>query len=257
MATSLKDRNTTANNALEVLNMFSSERLVISAIQVSNHLGTSRSTAYRYLDTLVDMDFLAPAADGGFRIGRRIQELAALDQASDRILAHTRDWTVRLRDEFDETAICVERLRGAETVIRASASSRRLLRVTYDLGAVMPLYAGSPSLVLLIGHSEEQIRSAFRGVTFERFTKDTPSSVDEVSRIVALIRRQGFHISRGQYDPDAASIGVPVFGADPSTPVAGLGLVLPRSRTSSKLEREMVGRLLEASEDVRCSAGLA
>ncbi len=47
MAGNYKGKNSTANNALEILNLFSTERRTITAIQIANHLRTSRSTAYR------------------------------------------------------------------------------------------------------------------------------------------------------------------------------------------------------------------
>lgn len=250
MASNYKGKNSTANNALEILNLFTVERKTITAIQIANHLETSRSTAYRYLDTLLAMDFLAENPSGGYRIGRRIHELAMLDLASDRALDLARPWLLQLRDEFDETTTYTARLGGIRTVIRASESSNRLLRVTYDLGTVMPLYAGAPSLVLLIGDTDEQVRAAFSGVEIERYTDKTPRTVEDVERVVHIIREQGYYVSRGEYDPDSVSVGVPVFGDDPAKPVAGLGLVLPSSRSSAALEARMAARLQAAAENI-------
>lgn len=247
-----KARNSTANNALEILNLFSAERKSITAIQISNHLKTSRSTAYRYLDTLIEMNFLAEDPSGGYRIGRRIHELAMLDLASDRALDLARPWLLQLRDEFDETTTYTARLGGVRTVIRASESSNRLLRVTYELGTVMPLYAGAPSLVLLIGDTDVQVKAAFSGVEIDRYTDRTPRTVEDVQKIVHVIREQGYYVSRGEFDPDSVSVGVPVFGDDPVKPMAGLGLVLPSSRSTTEREAEMVVRLRAAADDINC-----
>lgn len=251
MTGSYKGKNSTANNALEILNLFSAEQKTITAIQIANHLGTSRSTAYRYLDTLLEMNFLAEDPAGGYGIGRRIQELAMLDRASDRALVLAQRWLHQLRDEFDETTTYTARLGGIRTVIRASESSNRLLRVTYDLGTVMPLYAGAPSLVLLIGDTDGQVRAAFSGVEIERYTDQTPRTVEDVLHIVRGIRTQGYYVSRGEYDPDSVSVGVPVFGDETDKPVAGLGLVLPSSRSTAEREEQMVARLRFAADDIR------
>lgn len=250
MAGNYKGKNSTANNALEILNLFTVEQKTITAIQIANHLQTSRSTAYRYLDTLLEMNFLAEDPAGGYRIGRRIQELAMLDRDSDRALVLAQSWLLQLRDEFDETTTYTARLGGIRTVIRASESSNRLLRVSYDLGTVMPLYAGAPSLVLLFGDTDEQVRSAFSGVEIEPYTDDTPRTVQDVLRIVNAIRRHGFYVSRGEYDRDSVSVGVPVFGDEPTKPVAGLGIVLPSSRSTPDREANMVDRLRHAAEDI-------
>lgn len=250
MASNYKGKNSTANNALEILNLFSADHKTITAIQIANHLQTSRSTAYRYLDTLLAMNFLAEDPAGGYRIGRRIQELALLDRQSDRALVLAQAWLLQLRDEFDETTTYTERLGGVRTVIRASESSNRLLRVSYELGTVMPLYAGAPSLVLLIGDTDDQVRAAFSGAEIEQYTEATPRTVDDVLRIVGFIREHGHYVSRGEYDPDSVSIGVPIYGDDAVRPVAGLGFVLPSTRSTPELVDRMVSRLHVAAEDV-------
>ncbi len=196
------------------------------------------------------MDFLAEDPTGGYRIGRRIHELAMLDLASDRALDLSRQWLRQLRDEFDETTTYTARLGGVRTVIRASESSNRLLRVTYELGKEMPLYAGAPSLVLLMGDTDEQIRSAFSGVEIEPYTDRTPRSVEDVIRIAEVIRTQGHYVSYGEYDPDSVSVGVPIYGDDPARPVAGLGLVLPSSRSTPEILDRMLGRLKSAAADI-------
>lgn len=251
MASQYRANNSTANNALEILNLFSLEQRRITAIQIANHLGTSRSTAYRYLDTLLQMGFLSEDAETGYRIGRRIHELASLDRATDRALVLAHDWLVQLRDEFDETTTYTVRSGGVRTVIRGTESSTRILRATYELGAVMPLYAGAPSVVLLYGDTDAQIRSAFTGVEIESITEQTPRTVEDVITIVHRIQQDGYYISRGEYDPDSISVGVPVFAGGETRPVGGLGIVLPSTRSTSAREKHMVERLQAAADDIR------
>ena len=64
-----RERNSTADRALVILGLFTEDRLQISANDVAEALGSARSTAYRYLQTLVAASFLEEAPGGGFRLG--------------------------------------------------------------------------------------------------------------------------------------------------------------------------------------------
>lgn len=61
-----RERNSTADRALIILGMFTDDRLQISANDVAEALGSARSTAYRYLQTLVGASFLEEAPNGAF-----------------------------------------------------------------------------------------------------------------------------------------------------------------------------------------------
>src|ERR1035437_7614259 len=73
-----RERNSTADRALDILGMFDEHRPTIGAAEVADQLGVARSTAYRYVQSLGQSGFLEEAETGRFRLGRRILELALL-----------------------------------------------------------------------------------------------------------------------------------------------------------------------------------
>ncbi len=56
--------------------MFGDNTTTVTAAEVAQRLNVARSTAYRYIQSLVSLGFLEDDKDGGFRIGRRVLELA-------------------------------------------------------------------------------------------------------------------------------------------------------------------------------------
>src|SRR5689334_25033022 len=78
MSPSYRERNSTADRALDILTMFDDVHLVVSGSAVAERLGVARSTAYRYLQSLVSSRFLEEAPGGGFRLGLRVMEIARL-----------------------------------------------------------------------------------------------------------------------------------------------------------------------------------
>src|SRR5262245_50911445 len=72
-------RNSTAERAIDVLLLFDQDTPVLSAGDIAERLGMSRSTTYRYLQSLRSFDLLEEdSAHGSFRLGPRIFELARI-----------------------------------------------------------------------------------------------------------------------------------------------------------------------------------
>src|SRR5690348_17352593 len=99
--------------------MFTEHRLAISAVEVAEELSVARSTAYRYLQSLVGSGFLEESDAGRFRLGRRIMELARLARRGTglsevarpvmRRLAAATGETILLTRLAGTTVICLER----------------------------------------------------------------------------------------------------------------------------------------------------
>ena len=57
-ASTYRERNSTADRALDILVMFTDQQPTVTGPLVADQLGVSRSTAYRYLQSLVGARFL-------------------------------------------------------------------------------------------------------------------------------------------------------------------------------------------------------
>src|SRR5690606_20673006 len=68
-------RNLTADRAIQLLLLYDDDRPVLTAAEVAERLGMSRSTTYRYLQSLRAAGMLEEDARG-FRLGMRIFQLA-------------------------------------------------------------------------------------------------------------------------------------------------------------------------------------
>lgn len=217
-------RNSTADRALTVLEMFDEERLTVSAVEVASTLGVARSTAYRYLESLVSRGFLEESSGGGFRLGLRILELSRLARhgfglseiALPRMKALSRlvEQTVVLTRRVGTTVICLER----------EADLGRLVRISYERGSQLPLTAGASALVLLAWLPDDEARELLRAADRPQLTDRTLRDVDALVERLHQIRADGHSVSVGELDVNAVGIAAPVFGPDGDV-VAGLSIV--------------------------------
>jgi DNA-binding IclR family transcriptional regulator len=244
-----RERNTTADRALTILGMFDDDRLQISAAEVADALGVARSTAYRYLQTLVSTSFLEEAPGGGFRLGIRVLELARLARQgyglSDtaipimRQVAAKLNETVLLTRRVDDAVVCLERFEG----------SGQLIRLSYERGSRLPINAGASALALLAWLPEEDARALLSAQPLRSFTYNTLTEVDDLIARLADIRKTGYSVTQAEVDPDALGIAAPVFD-DTGTVTAALSVVAMRRRVSAERLKAIVAEVRRAAEEL-------
>ena len=216
-------RNTTADRAIDVLLLFDDDAPVLSAGEVAERLDMSRSTTYRYLQSLRSYDLLEEdEARGGFRLGPRVHELARIARKGlglseialpiMQALRHRVGEAVLLTRRFGDRVVCVERVEGSSPT-----------RLSYERGHVLPVHAGASAKVLLAFAEPEDIEKVLATTTLERFTDSTVTDPDALRRQLNEIREVGYSVSDGEIDVGVRGVGAPILSSDGRV-VAGLSV---------------------------------
>jgi len=242
-----RDRNSTADRALTVLNLFTEQRLTLSATDVATELGVARSTGYRYLESLVATHFLEEAPGGGFRLGMRVLELARLARRGFGLAEVARPIMRALAEEHGQTVLLTRRSGASIVCIERDEPADQYVRLSYEVGTLLPLNAGASALVLLAWLPEPELR-ALLGGRLERFTDRTVTDVEALVERLSTIRRDGYAVTYGEVDPSAIGVAVPLFD-DAGHVEAGLSIVALRDRFSGEVD-DLVRALLEASKQL-------
>lgn len=205
-----RERNSTADKALDILLMFGDDRPTLAAAEVARQLDVARSTAYRYLQSLVSTGFVEEHPGGGFRLGPRILELARLARRGIGLMELAQPVLRRLADATGETTL-LTRLAGTAVICldRADAVDRAV-RVSYEPGQLLPTNAGASAHVLLAWLAEPELDRVLTRMEFPRFTDRTLVDAGQLRRRLAETRERGVAVSRGELDPDVLGIAAPV-----------------------------------------------
>ncbi|MFC3577489.1 IclR family transcriptional regulator [Streptomyces yaanensis] len=243
-----RERNSTADRALDILGLFTESKLSISGQEVATALGTARSTAYRYLQSLVGSGFLEEDPGGGFRLGLRVLELARLARRgyglSEVALPVMRD----LSAEVGETVLLTRRAGGAAICVER-CEAEHPVRISYERGSVLPANAGASALALLAWLPEKESRELLEGQRLQRFTARTMTDVDVLLARLAEIRRDGHCVSRGELDADILGIAAPVRGAS-GTVLAALSVAALEHRIPDRRLDQVVQAVRGAAEHI-------
>ncbi|MFC9974215.1 IclR family transcriptional regulator [Spirillospora sp. NPDC127200] len=207
-----RERNSTADRALDILLLFDDARLVLSGQEVADHLGVARSTAYRYLKGLVSSGFVEEQRPAGYRLGPRVFELARLARKGLGLSEISRPVMRGLVERTGETALLTRRT-GATVVCLEREESDHPVRLSYERGHVLPVNAGAAALVLLAWAPEPEVAEVVEG-GLPRFTGATVTGPAELRERLAEIRAAGTAVTRGELDPDVLGVAAPIRGAD-------------------------------------------
>jgi DNA-binding IclR family transcriptional regulator len=228
--------NGTADRALRVLALFADARPAITASDVAQELGVARSTAYRYVKSLVAAGFLAAEPGGGLTVGPRVIELADIARRGAGLAAVALPAMRRLRDATGETVLLTRRA-GRREVCLERVEAQAPVRISYERGATLPLHAGAAALVLLAWEPAGTARRLLAAAPLERFTPRTEIDVDLLLIRLEEIRAAGMARSIAEVDDDITGIAAPVRDGAGRV-VAAIGIAaLTRRATAARLGR--------------------
>lgn len=246
---SYRERNTTADRALDILGMFTDDRPVVSGIEVATALGVAKSTAYRYLQSLVTNRFLEEAPGGGFRLGLRVLELARVARRSYGLTEVALPALNRLAGRVHETVLLTRRVGDLVVCLDRAESQTHRVRISYERGMTLPINAGASALVLLAWSPPEETEALLRATELRRFTPATLTDVDAILARLARIRADGYSVTRSELDHDVLGVAAPVFG-EGETVVAAVSVAAVGSRTSQVAERTIIQEVRATAAEI-------
>lgn len=252
-STGYRDRNSTADKTLTILGLFSDDRLSVSAADVADALGCARSTAYRYLQTLVSTSFLEDAPEGGFRLGIRVMELARLARRGYGLAEIARPVMHRLAHQVSETVLLTRRVGDAVVCVERYEGGQQLVRLSYERGTRLPINAGASALVLLAWLPIHEAREVLGARPLLHFTDNTLTDIEPLLDRLAEIRSAGVSVTVAEVDPDVMGIAAPIVD-ETGAVIAGLSVVALRRRVPDERVDDLVAAVRTAADELTAQA---
>jgi DNA-binding IclR family transcriptional regulator len=248
-ARTYRERNSTADKALDILLMFDDRHLVLSAVEVAAQLGVARSTAYRYLQSLVQSRFIEESDGRGYRLGGRVLELARLARRGMGLSEIARPVMSRLAAEVGE-AVLLTRLAGSAVIcLEREEAGNHAVRISYERGQVLPTNAGAAAHVLLAWLPEPAVEAILDAVDLPAFTERTLTDPAAIIRRLADTREQGYAVSRGELDRDVLGVSAPLRDHDGEV-VAAISVAAVSARVPDERLPQLVDQVRAAADEI-------
>jgi len=171
----------------------------MTAVELASSIGVHKTSAYRYLNTLIQGGYIRSDGDGRYQLGNKILELGSqlLRRMPLRETAHP--FLVKLSADTQKTVhLCV--LDGHDVVYIDKIESHRTLPIMSRIGSRAPAYCTGVGKALLSGLPTDQVVSLLRETTLEKRTPNTITDPIKLLEEIKLTAERGYAVDNGEHE---------------------------------------------------------
>jgi IclR family pca regulon transcriptional regulator len=238
---------------LSIICAFDEDHPELRLSEVARLTGLTRASARRFLLTLVSLGYVG--TDGQrFSLRPKILELGYAYLSSLSLPQIAMPYLEMLVEQVHESS-SVSILDGTEVVYVARVPSKRIMRITINVGTRFPAFATSMGRVLLAGQPEEWLEHYLATAFLHAITRRTISDADRLRAELARVRQQGWSLVDQELEEGLRSIAAPIRGPSGRV-IAAVNLSAHASRgTTGQLRDELLPPLLATAKLI--SGGLS
>lgn len=204
------------NNSLEkmmgLLDVFTDSAPVWSSEELISYMGTSRSTAYRYIKTLHNAGLLAAVGNGSYVLGQRILELDRQLRLSDPLYRLAGPpMTDLVKETGHASLLCVL---YSHSVMCIRAEGLELPEGFFSRGQKRPLFKGAASKVILAHLPPHQLQKLFNAhkktIAAAKLGGDWAAFREQLKNI----RQDGYCRTESEFTYGIVGIASPLFNKE-------------------------------------------
>ena len=235
---------------LAVIRGFTQQKRHLTISQLSQRTSIPRAAVRRCLYTLAKLGYVASPDGRTYALRPRILALGHAYLSSTPIVNAVQPLLDQITSVLHESS-SMSVLESDEILyIARSSTTTRVMSIDLGIGSRLPAYCTSMGRVLLSGLSAAELDAYLSRVKLTKLTSRTVSEPDELKKVLAQVRRDGYALVDQELEIGLRSIAVPV--TDPSGRiVAALNIGTQSSRVSvSEMETKFLPALQSAAHEL-------
>jgi IclR family transcriptional regulator, pca regulon regulatory protein len=253
MAESPTDSNRSTVKSFAVLELLGRSPSPLSLAEIARASNLHRTTAARFVATLIELGYVERSADGRHRLTARVLDLSSMYFNTTVLPNYAMPHLERFCHETGmSTSLAI--LDRTDVVYTARVSERRTLSTAVHIGSRLPAHATAIGKVLLSFLAPADLRGRYAGIDLQGRTNRTITDVDELVGAVAEVRRQGFSLSEEECEIGVRAIAAPLL--NPVGELVAAVSVSSRTEERSRMDflEEILPRFLRTADDITLSA---
>ncbi len=240
--------------AMGVLEVIGMNAEPVSLKSITEKVGLPKSTVYRILSNLESRGYVCCGNEGGYRLGLTFLTLGQKAERGFELKRLARPHMARL-NQFTSESVHLGVLTKNRVMYVDSIDSPHSIRLVAQIGGNNSVHCTSLGKVLLITHSDEEIRQILAEVEMERRTHYTLVTPEAFLKEMEVVRRVGFGFDDRESGDDCFCIGAPIYNHLGQV-LAAISVSGPVSRLSRRTAETVVApRLIEATKTISRSLG--
>lgn len=219
--------------AFRILELLSSSRSAVSAIEISQELNLKRTTVYGLLESLIQMQYVIRTGNK-YTISGKLYSLSYTYPNRFRVAQLAVNYMNDLSQKYNCTAhLGILSMRNEVLLIKA-AFPKNIEHI--HSGSSFPLHASGIGKVLLAYQQKENRERLLDLLTLQSYTTSTITERGVLEEELERIRRNGYGQDEGEFFDNTSCVAVPIFD-DKNAIVAAMSLSSDRASIRSSFER--------------------
>jgi DNA-binding IclR family transcriptional regulator len=231
---------------INVLDLFTTEKSMWTAQEVASALNVPTSTTYRTMRELARVSMLEPAMEGYYRLGSAFIEFDRRTRLTDPLVLVGEPMLTDIAHHANIPCVAVlARLYGNTVMcIADTRSAGSAVQTSYERGRPRPLMRGATSKVILAQLTMRRLNKLL--ATADSAGQHASSPDAAFRNELALIRKNGYCVARGEVDEGRVGIAVPISIPEQAL-IASLSLVIDAASSNESIERRLVLLLVSST----------
>lgn len=248
----MQSKNKTVMRSMEILNLFI-RHAKLSFNEIVEYSGIPKTSAYRMVQTLEEMDLLDKDTNGHYSLGVLFLRFGHLVSERMDIRQLAMPAMEKLHKELGEAINLIIRDRD-EAVYIEKIQSIQPVRLYTMIGRRTPLYAGACARVILSFLPAQEREEYLKRVELIPFAKGTISTIEELRHSISQARNIGYTISYSELEDFTAAIAFPILDYKGDI-IAGISIAgIEKDYVGAELERFItLGK--QAASDISTKLG--
>ncbi|GAB2896538.1 IclR family transcriptional regulator [Paralcaligenes ginsengisoli] len=249
------DRSSSKNTVMslakgfKILEAFTAAQPDLTMAEVARRAGIDNATAFRFLNTLVNLGYVEKVADTRlFRLSFKVLDLGFNAIAHSDLRTNARPILRSLVGEVREVA-SIGVLEGSE-VLYAERVQAGLTRLGVDIriGSRVPVYSSAIGHAILAWCPREFQIQVLEGAPRKQLTTTTLVDLGELIRRLEEVRKQGYAVSNQETVSGLYVVAAPILDID-GVPLAALSVATPAFNTTlSQFKSDAIGPVTDAAK---------
>lgn len=220
---------------------------------LSKKTNMPKSTAYRFLGTLIDLGVIEKNDYEEYSLTARLFEYGAAALNAKELIALVMPYLHKLQDKTKETAHFAV-MNGANVTYLYKVDSTDSLQLHSRIGYSTPAITTSLGLSMLAWMPEILVNKVISETTFIPHTPKTITTVEQLRQRLNDIRQQGYACDIEEHQENIICLGVPIFDYY-SRVMAAISISIPKFRFKVEQQNGIVQSLVQIAKEISSQFG--
>lgn len=198
------------DRSLDVLEALASEQGGLGVTEIATKVDLHKSTVHRLLSTLLERGYVEKNDEGTYHIGLKLIEVVSVYLNSLELQTEARPHIAQISTELGLTSH-LGVLDGDQVVYIEKMDVYSVVKLYSQIGLRVHAYCSSLGKCLLSNFSREELDIIMKDCSFNKFTANTISSLDELHEELKKVRVQGWGMDNQEFDMNNRCIGAPIY----------------------------------------------